>query len=100
MDVTTPVAPRARRFIPFVSNKDEGDKDAGLKDGGRRMGRPPSREFPLMSGEETTDPVPCGSVVVPTPSDAAWDSKGVAMYYSRAVVNFCDSVGCSQGRMA
>ena len=46
-----------------------------------------------MSGEETTDPVPCGSAVVRTPSDAAWDSKGATVYYTRAVINFCDSEG-------
>ena len=46
-----------------------------------------------MSGEETTDPVLCGSAVVRTPSDAAWDSKGATVYYKRAVINFCDSEG-------
>ena len=74
MDVTTPAAPRVRRFVPFVGKKDEGDKDAGQKDVGQKDGAPqaaPSREFPLMSGEETTDPVLCGSAVVRTPSDAA-----------------------------
>ena len=42
-----------------------------------------------MSGEETTDPVPCGSAVVRTPSDAAWDWKGATVYYRRAIINFC-----------
>ena len=37
--------------------------------------------------------VPCGSTVVRTPSDAAWDSKGATVYHKRAVVNFCDSEG-------
>ena len=95
-DVTTPLSPRVRRFVPFVSNKDEGDRDVGQKDVGPKDGAPQgasSREFPLMSGEETTDPVPCGSAVVPTPSDAAWDSKGATVYYKRAVTNFCDSEG-------
>ena len=70
MDVTTPVTRRVRRFVPFVSNKDEGDNDAGQKDVGQKDGAPqaaPWREFPLLSGEETTDPVPCGSAVVRTP---------------------------------
>ena len=96
MDVTTPVAPRVRRFVPFVSNKDEGDNAVGQKDVGQKNGAPqaaPLREFPLMSGEETTDPVPCGSAVVWTPSDAAWDSKAANVYYRRAVINFCDSEG-------
>ena len=44
-----------------------------------------------MSGEETTDPVPCGSALVRTPSDAAWDSKGATLYYGRAVTKFRDS---------
>ena len=67
MDVTTPVAPRVRRFVPFVSSKDWGEKDAGQKDVGQMDGVPqpaPLREFPLMLGEETTDPVPCGTAVV------------------------------------
>ena len=75
MDVTTPVAPIVCRLVAFVSNKDEGAKDAGQKDVGKKDGAPqaaPSREFLLMLGEETTDPVPCGSAVVRTPSDAAW----------------------------
>ena len=96
MDVTTPVAPRVRRFVPLVNNKDEGDKDAGQKYVGQKDGTPqaaPLREFPLMSGEETTDPVPCCSAVVRTPSDAAWDSKGATVYYRRAVINFCDIEG-------
>ena len=88
MEVTTPVAPRVRRFVPFVGNKDQGEKDAGQKDVGQKDGAPqaaPSREFPPMSGEETMDPVRCGSAVVRTPSDAAWDSKGATMYYWRAI---------------
>ena len=96
MDVTIPVAPRVRRFVPFVGNKHEGDNDAGQKDVGQKDAAPqaaPSREFPLMSGEETTDLVPCGSTVVRTPSDAAWDSKGATVYYRRAVINFCDGEG-------
>ena len=96
MDITPPVAPRVRRFVPFLGNKDQGDKDAGQKDVGQKDGAPhaaPSREFPLMSGEETTDPVPCSNAVVRTPSDAAWDSKGATMYHMRAVINFCDSEG-------
>ena len=96
MDVTTPVAPRVHCFVPLASNKDEGDKDAGQKDVGQKDGAPqaaPSREFLLMSGEDTTDPVPCGIAVVRTPSDAAWDSKGAIVYYRRAVINFCDSEG-------
>ena len=58
-DMTTLVALRVHRFVPFVSNKDEGDKDAGQKDVGPKDGAPkaaPSQDFPLMSGEETTDP--------------------------------------------
>ena len=96
MDVTTPVALKVRRFVPFVGSKDQGDKDTGQKDVGQKDGAPqaaPSREFPLMSGEETTDPVPCGSGVVRTPSDAAWDSKGATVYYRRAVIKLCDSEG-------
>ena len=96
MNVITPVAPRVRRFVPFVGSKDEGDKEVGQKDVVQKDGAPqaaPSREFPLMSGEETTDPVPCGSAVVRTPLDAAWDSKGATVYYRRAVINFCDSDG-------
>ena len=46
-----------------------------------------------MSGQETTDPVPCGSALVRTPFDAAWDSKGATVYYKRAVVNFRGSEG-------
>ena len=46
-----------------------------------------------MSGQETTDPVPCGSAVVRTPSDAAWHSKGGTAYCRRAVINFCDRHG-------
>ena len=84
MDVTAPVTPRVRRFVPFVGNKDQGEKDAGQKDGAPQAA--PSREFPLMSGEETTDPVR-------TPSDAAWDSKGATVYYRRAVISFCHSEG-------
>ena len=53
----------------------------------------PSRDSLLMSGEETSDPVPCGSVVGRTPSDAAWDSKGATVYYKGAVINFCDGEG-------
>ena len=87
MDVTTSVAPRVRRFVPFVGNKDVGQKDVGQKDEAPQPA--PSREFPLMSGEETTDPVPCASAVVRTPSDAVWDSKGATMYYKRVVINFC-----------
>ena len=37
--------------------------------------------------------MPCGSVVVRTPSDAAWDSNGATVYFRRAVINFCDSEG-------
>ena len=50
---TTPVAPRVRRFIPFVSHKDEGDEDLGQKDVGQKDGAlqgAPSREFPLLWG--------------------------------------------------
>ena len=100
MDVTTPVAPRVRRFVPFVGNKDQGEKDAGYKDVGQKDGAPqpaPSQEFPLMLGEETTDPVPCGSAVVRTPSDVAWDSKGATVYYRRAVINFSDTRAISSG---
>ena len=60
MHLTTPVAPRVRRFIPFGNNKNEVDNDAGQKDVGQKDGAPqatPSREFLLMSGEETTDPL-------------------------------------------
>ena len=46
-----------------------------------------------MSGEETTNPVPCGNAVVRTPSNAAWGSKRANAYYKRAVINFCDSEG-------
>ena len=96
MDGTTLVAPRVHCFVPFVENKDQGEKDAGQKDVGQKDGAPhpgPSREFALMSGEETTDPVPCGSAVVRTPSDAAWDSKGATVSYVRAFINFSDSEG-------
>ena len=96
MDVTVPIAPRVRRFVPFVSNKDDGDKDAGPKDVGQNDGAPhaaPSQEFPLMSGHETTDPVLPGSALVRTPSDTAWDSREATVYYRRAVINFCDSEG-------
>ena len=91
MDPTTPSPPEFA--VPFVINKDEGDKDAGQKDAGKKDGVPqaaPSREFPLMSGEETTDPVPCGSAVVWIPSDGPWDLKRPMVYYRRAVVNICD----------
>ena len=53
MDVTTLVAPRVRRFVLFVSNKNEGDKDVWQKDVGQKDGAPqaaPWREFPLMWG--------------------------------------------------
>ena len=77
MDVTTLVVPKVHRFIPFVGNKDMGHKDVGpkdvgQKDVGQKLGAPqrsPSREFPLMSGKETTDPVPCASAVVQTPPE-------------------------------
>ena len=47
-----------------------------------------------MSGEETTDPLPCGSAVARTPSDAAWDSKGATVYYRTGVIHsFCDREG-------
>ena len=46
-----------------------------------------------MSPEETTDLVPCASAVVWTTSDAAWDWKGATVYYTKAVINFCDSEG-------
>ena len=46
-----------------------------------------------MSGEETTDPVPCASAVVRTPSDAAWDSEGATGYYRRATIKFRDIEG-------
>ena len=62
MDVTTHVALRVRRFVSFVRNEDQGGKDAGQKDVGQKDGAPqaaPSRELPPMSGEETTDLVPC-----------------------------------------
>ena len=55
MDVTTPVTPRVRRFVLFVSITDERDKDAGHKDVGQKDGAPqaaPSLEFPLISGED------------------------------------------------
>ena len=96
MDVTTVVARRVRRFVPFVSNKDEGFKDTGQKHVGQKDGAPQAallREVPLMSGEETTDPVPCGSAVVRTPSDAVSESKGATVYYKSAVLTFCDSEG-------
>ena len=63
---------------------------------GKSMGhrRPPPRgNFRLMSGKETMKPVPCGSAVVQTPSDVAWDSKGATVYYRPTIVNFCDSEG-------
>ena len=34
--------------------------------------------------------MPCGNAVVRAPSDATWDSKGVAMYHRTAVINLCD----------
>ena len=86
MDVTNPLAPRICRFIPFAGNKDVGQK----------VGAPhpaPWWEFPLMLGEETTDPVPCAIAVVGTPLDAAWDSKGATMYYRATIIMFCDSEG-------
>ena len=46
-----------------------------------------------MSGEETTDPLPCGSAVVRTPLNAAWDLKVATVYYKRTVINFSDSEG-------
>ena len=101
MEVTTPVAPKVRRFVPFVGNKDQGAQHAWQRDVGQKDGAPqaaPSPESPLMSGEETTDPVPCGSAVVRSPSDAAWDSKGATVYYRRAVINLCDSEGDLQPR--
>ena len=86
MDVSTLVAPRVRPFVPFVGNKDVGQKDGAP--------RPtPSQEFPLMSGERTTDSVPCASAVVRTPLDAAWDLKGTIMCYKKALINLCDSEG-------
>ena len=96
MDVTTPLAPRVRRFGLLVGKKDVGHKDVQPKDMGQKNGVPqpaPTREFPLMSGEETTDPVPCASAVVRTPSDATWDSNGASVYCKRAVVNFSNSQG-------
>ena len=51
-----------------------------------------------MSGEETTDPVTCGSPVVRTPSDAAWESKGATVYYKRAVINVYNSEGHLKSR--
>ena len=90
MDMSTPVTPRVHCFPPFASNKDEGDKDARPKDVSQNLGAPqaaPSRQFGLTSGEETKDPVPCGSAVVGTTSDAAWESKAASVYYRRAVRN-------------
>ena len=46
-----------------------------------------------MSGEETTDLVPCGSALVRTSLDAVWGSKGLTLHYRRAVTNFYDSEG-------
>ena len=106
MDVTTPMAPRVLGFVPFVGKKDVGQrdvrqkdvgqKDVRQKDVGQKDGAPqstPTRDFPLMSGEETTDPVPFAHAVVRTPSDAAWDLKGATVYYRRALIKFCDSEG-------
>ena len=36
---------------------------------------------------------PCGSAVIRTPSDAAWNSKGATVYYRSAVRNFRDNEG-------
>ena len=92
LDVTSPLAHIVRHFVPFVRNKDHGEKDARQKDVGQKDGAPqpaPSRKVPLMSSQDTTDPVPCGSAVVQTPSDTAWGSKRATVYYYwRAVINF------------
>ena len=91
MDATNPVAPRVHGFVPFPWKKDPGQKDVGQKHAAPQ--RAPSREFPLLSGEETTDLVTCGLAVVRTPSDATWDLKGATVYYKRAIINFCDGEG-------
>ena len=39
--------------------------------------------------ENVYHPVPCGSAVVRTALDAAWDSKWATVYYKRAVIKFC-----------
>ena len=64
---------RVRRFVPLVGNKDlrqndDGQKDVQHRDVGQKSpavlaGPAPSREFMLMSGEETRDPVPCATAV-------------------------------------
>ena len=46
----TPVGFKDRRFVSLLGNKDVGQKDGAPQPA-------PSRELPLMSGEETTDPV-------------------------------------------
>ena len=96
MDVTTPVAPRVCHFGPFVGKTDLGQKNLGRKDVVHKDGAPrpaPSLHFPPVSGKETTDPVPCASTVVQTPSDAAWHSKRATVCNRRAVMKSCDNEG-------